>query len=62
MAWLHEHVGQDAPLLVLEAMKMEHEVLAESGIDYCVVLPFTPTLARYTADQFIGVLKLPPAN
>jgi acetyl-CoA carboxylase carboxyltransferase component len=26
-----EHVGADAPLLVLEAMKMEHEVLAEAG-------------------------------
>jgi acetyl-CoA carboxylase carboxyltransferase component len=26
-----EHVGADAPLLVLEAMKMEHEVLAETG-------------------------------
>jgi acetyl-CoA carboxylase carboxyltransferase component len=26
-----DHVGADTPLLVLEAMKMEHEVLAETG-------------------------------
>ncbi len=32
------------------------EVLAESGIDYCAVLPFTPTLARYSAEQFIDVV------
>ena len=43
------------PLLTVGEEKLE--VLAESGIDYCVVLPFTPTLARYTADQFIGVLR-----
>src|ERR1700722_7655426 len=43
------------PLLTVGEEKLE--VLAESGIDYCVVLPFTPTLARYSADQFIEVLR-----
>jgi riboflavin kinase/FMN adenylyltransferase len=43
------------PLLTVGEEKLE--VLAESGIDYCVVLPFTPTLARYTADQFIELLR-----
>jgi riboflavin kinase/FMN adenylyltransferase len=43
------------PLLTVGEEKLE--VLAESGIDYCVVLPFTPMLARYTAEQFIDVLR-----
>jgi riboflavin kinase / FMN adenylyltransferase len=43
------------PLLTVGEEKLE--VLAESGIDYCVVLPFTPTLAKYSADQFIEVLR-----
>jgi riboflavin kinase/FMN adenylyltransferase len=39
------------PLLSVGMEKFE--VLAESGIDFCAVLPFTPTLARYEPDQFI---------
>jgi riboflavin kinase/FMN adenylyltransferase len=42
------------PLLTVGEEKLE--VLAESGIDYCVVMPFTAALARYSADQFIGLL------
>jgi riboflavin kinase / FMN adenylyltransferase len=39
------------PLLSVGMEKFE--VLAESGVDYCAVLPFTPTLARYGPDEFI---------
>jgi riboflavin kinase/FMN adenylyltransferase len=39
------------PLLSVGMEKFE--VLAESGIDYCAVLPFTPTLARYEPAEFI---------
>ncbi|MBX3133134.1 MAG: bifunctional riboflavin kinase/FAD synthetase [Gemmatimonadaceae bacterium] len=39
------------PLLTLGSEKSE--VLAESPIDYVVVLPFTPTLARYEAADFV---------
>ena len=39
------------PLLTLHHEKLE--VLAETGIDYLAVLPFTKTLARYDAEQFV---------
>lgn len=39
------------PLLTLGDEKTE--VLAESPLDYVVVLPFTPTLARYEAPDFV---------
>jgi riboflavin kinase / FMN adenylyltransferase len=32
------------------------EILAESGIEYLAVLPFTPALSRYTAAQFVDEL------
>jgi len=42
------------PLLSVGPEKFE--VLAEGGIEYCAVLPFTPTLARYDAEQFIELV------
>jgi riboflavin kinase/FMN adenylyltransferase len=42
------------PLLTLQAEK--GEVLAESPIDYVVVLPFTATLARYEASDFVDLV------
>jgi riboflavin kinase/FMN adenylyltransferase len=33
-------------------------VLVESGIDYVVVLPFTPSLAAYNAEQFVDEVLL----
>ena len=39
------------PLLTLHHEKLE--VLAETGIDYLAVLPFTKTLASYDAEQFV---------
>jgi riboflavin kinase/FMN adenylyltransferase len=39
------------PLLTVGEEKLE--LLAESGIDYAIVLPFTPVLARHTAEQFV---------
>ena len=43
--------GAARPLLSVGMEKFE--VLAESGIDYCAVLPFTPTLAQYGPEEFI---------
>lgn len=42
------------PLLTLAAEKSE--VLAESPVDYVVVLPFTRTLARYEAADFVDIV------
>lgn len=42
------------PLLTLPAERLE--VLAPLGLDYVVVLPFTPTLAAYTAEQFVDLV------
>src|SRR5687768_2808997 len=39
------------PLLTVGEEK--REVLAESGIDYLAVVPFTPALARYAAEEFV---------
>ncbi len=43
-------------LLTVGAEKLE--VLAESGIDYLVVVPFTPLLRRYTAEQWFDLVLL----
>lgn len=42
------------PLLTLGVEKSE--VIVESPIDYVVVLPFTPTLARYEAADFVDAV------
>lgn len=42
------------PLLTLPAEKSE--ILAESPVDYVVVLPFTTTLAQYEAVDFVDVI------
>jgi riboflavin kinase/FMN adenylyltransferase len=39
------------PLLTLHHEKLE--VLAETGLDYLAVLPFTPALASYDAEKFV---------
>jgi riboflavin kinase/FMN adenylyltransferase len=44
------------PLLTVGDEKVE--VLAESGIDYVAVLPFTQTLAAYSATQFVDEVLL----
>jgi riboflavin kinase/FMN adenylyltransferase len=44
------------PLLTVGAERQE--VLAESGIDYCAVVPFTPTLSHFTAEQFVEAVLL----
>ena len=41
-------------LLTVGAEKLE--VLAESGIDYVAILPFTEELALYSADQFVELV------
>jgi riboflavin kinase/FMN adenylyltransferase len=44
------------PLLTVRDEKLE--VLAELGLDYVVVLPFTPALARLDAEEFVRHLLL----
>lgn len=42
------------PLLTTHEEKIE--VLAESGLDYAAVVPFTPTLASYSAEAFVELI------
>ena len=42
------------PLLTVGDEKLE--LLAESGIDYVLVVPFTPELSRHTPSQFVDVV------
>lgn len=48
-----EVVNPAAAPQLLTVGEEKREVLAESGIDYLAVLPFTPTLARYAAEEFV---------
>jgi riboflavin kinase/FMN adenylyltransferase len=48
-----EVVNPTAAPLMLTVGEEKREVLAESGIDYLAVVPFTPTLARYSAEEFV---------
>jgi len=53
-----EVVNPAAAPLLLTAGEEKTEVLVESGIDYAVVLPFTPALAAYNAEQFVDEVLL----
>ena len=48
-----EVVNPAAAPLLLTVGEEKREVLAESAIDYLAVVPFTPTLARYGAQDFV---------
>lgn len=48
-----EVVNAAAAPLLLTVGEEKREVLAESGIDYLAILPFTPALARYGAEDFV---------
>jgi riboflavin kinase/FMN adenylyltransferase len=48
-----EVVNPAAAPLLLTVGSERIEIVAESGIDYMAVLPFTPALQRYTAAQFV---------
>jgi len=53
-----EIVNPAAAPLLLTAGEEKTEVLVESRIDYAVVLPFTPSLAAYNAEQFVDEVLL----
>ena len=53
-----EIVNPAAAPLLLTAGEEKTEVLVESRIDYAVVLPFTPALAAYNAEQFVDEVLL----
>lgn len=44
------------PLLTVGAERLE--IVAESGIDFMAIMPFTPTLQRYSAAQFVDEVLL----
>ncbi len=48
-----EVVNPAAAPLLLTTREEKLEVLAESGIDYLAVVPFTPDLAAFSAEQFV---------
>jgi riboflavin kinase/FMN adenylyltransferase len=48
-----EIVNPTAAPMLLTVGDEKREVLAESGIDYLAVVPFTPTLSRYEATAFV---------
>lgn len=48
-----EIVNPVAAPLLLTTREEKLEVLAESGIDYLAVLPFTPALAAFPAEEFV---------
>src|SRR5688500_2532710 len=51
-----EVVNPSAAPLLLTTHCEKLEVLAEAGIDYVAVLPFTPELAAYTAEDFVELV------
>jgi riboflavin kinase / FMN adenylyltransferase len=48
-----EIVNPAAAPLLLTTREEKLEVLAETGLEYLAVVPFTPTLARYSAEEFV---------
>jgi len=51
-----EVVNPAAAPLLLTPGREKLEILAESGLDYVAVLPFTRALANYEADQFVDLV------
>jgi riboflavin kinase/FMN adenylyltransferase len=49
-----EIVNPAAAPLLLTVGEEKREVLAESGIDYLAVVPFTPALAQFSAEEFVS--------
>lgn len=49
-----EIVNPEAAPRLLTVGDEKLEVLAETGIDYLAVVPFTPAVARLTADEFVS--------
>jgi len=53
-----EVVNPSAAPRLLTVSDEKLEVLAESGIDFVAVLPFTPALAAYSAERFVDEILL----
>ena len=51
-----EIVNPAAAPLLLTTHNEKLEVLAETGLDYIAVLPFTPELASYSAEDFVEII------
>lgn len=57
-----EIVNPAAAPLLLTVGEEKLEILAESGIDYAMVIPFTPALASHTPRQFVDRVLRPRAR
>lgn len=57
LATFHPHplrvVRPEAAPPLLTTPEEKEEILAESGLDYAVFLPFTPALSRYSPERFV---------
>jgi riboflavin kinase/FMN adenylyltransferase len=53
-----EIVNPDAAPLLLTTYPEKLEVMAESGVNYLVVIPFTLELSRFSAEQFVDAVLL----
>src|SRR3954462_85010 len=51
-----EIVNPAAAPLLLTTHDEKLEVLAETGIDYMAVVPFTPRLAEFSAEDFVELI------
>jgi riboflavin kinase/FMN adenylyltransferase len=51
-----EIVNPSAAPLLLSTHDEKLEVIAETGIDYMAVVPFTPLLASYSAEDFVEIM------
>ena len=51
-----EIVNPAAAPMLLTTHNEKLEVLAETGLDYIAVLPFTPELASYSAEDFVEII------
>src|SRR6202790_1584132 len=51
-----EIVNPSAAPLLLSSHAEKLEVIAETGIDYMAVVPFTPLLASYSAEDFVELV------
>jgi riboflavin kinase/FMN adenylyltransferase len=62
LATFHPHplriVRPDSAPPLLTTMLEKKEILAESGLDYAVFIPFTPVLQQYSARRFVEEILL----
>jgi riboflavin kinase/FMN adenylyltransferase len=53
-----EIVNPSAAPLLLSTTEEKLQAAADTGLDYCIILPFTPNLAALDAEQFVDQVLL----